>query len=143
MQIYELGYLILPSIAESELSSVVEKLKAVVSKAGGVEVDGEAPFKHPLAYAMSKTVGASRYVVNDAYIGWLKFELDPAQALEVKMGVEKVSEILRALLVKTPRETHFTFAKAKALIAEKANREAAEAATLAEATEPELEPVVE
>ena len=145
MQVYELGFLILPSIAEGELVSVVGKIKAVVEKAGGVEVAGEAPFKYPLSYTMSKTVGASRYVVNDAYIGWIKFELEPSQALEVKLGVEKISEILRSLLIKAPRETTFTFEKAKALLAEKANKEALEAAALEESVavaEVEVEPVV-
>lgn len=120
MQIYELGYLVLPSIPEDGLSSVVEKVKAIIAKAGGKEIDGEEPFKYELSYAMSKTIGASKYVVNDAYIGWTKFELEPAQALPVKSEVEKIDEVLRLLLIKTPRETSFTFAKAKALIAEKA-----------------------
>lgn len=120
MQIYELGYLILPSVAEGELPSVAHKINEVIAKAGGKEIDGETPFKYELAYTMSKTIGASRYVVNDAYIGWTKFELEPSEALAVKMGVEKIDEVLRSLLIKVPRETSFTFAKAKALIAEKA-----------------------
>lgn len=126
MQIYELGYLILPSIAEGELPAVVDKIKDSVIKAGGKEIDGEAPFKYNLAYTMSKTVGASRYVVKDAYIGWTKFELDPEQVSEVKDGVEKTEEILRFLLIKTPRETTFTFAKAKAALAEKEREDNAE-----------------
>lgn len=125
MEIYELGYLILPSVPEGQLSDVVGKLKAVVAKAGGKELDGEDPFKYPLAYTMSKTIGASRYVVKDAYIGWFKFELEPSATLEVKEGVAKIDEVLRSLIVKAPRESSFSFAKAKALLAEK-EREAQE-----------------
>jgi ribosomal protein S6 len=118
MQFYEIGYLILPSIPEDGLSAVVDKIKAVVAKSGGKELEGEAPFKQDLAYTMSKTVGASRYVVSDAYLGWFKFELDPASALEVKTAVEKLDEVLRALMIKVPKETTFTFAKARELLAE-------------------------
>jgi len=119
MQIYELGYLILPSIAEDATPQVVEKMNAVISKAGGKALDSETPFKYDLAYTMTKTIGASRYVVSDAYIGWLKFELEPGEVEAVKDELENMDELLRLILVKAPRETTFTFAKAKALLAEK------------------------
>lgn len=119
MQTYEIGYLVLPSIPETELSGVIDAVKGAVEKAGGIYLEGEAPFKYDLAYKMTKTVGASRYVVSDAYMGWLKFELEPAKALEVKVALEKINELLRFLLIKVPKETSFTFAKAQAAIAEK------------------------
>ena len=120
MQVYELGYLILPSVAEDQLPSVVNSIKEIIAKGEGKVFDGEDPFKYDLSYTMSKTVGSRRYVVSDAYIGWLKFEAEPEAAALVKAGVEKMEEILRFLLIKAPRESAFTFEKAKALIAEKA-----------------------
>lgn len=111
--VYELGYLVLPSIAEDNLSSVVASIKSIISKAGGVEIAGEDPFMQELAYTMNKTVGASRYVVNEAYIGWIKFDATPDAVLSIKTEVEAMGEILRALLVKAPRETTFTFAEAR------------------------------
>jgi ribosomal protein S6 len=117
--VYELGYLVLPSIPEDNLSGVVGNLKAAISKHGGEVFDGEDPFKQDLAYTMSKVVGASRYVVSDAYIGWLKFDLEPSKALVVKAEVEKQNEILRFLLIRAPRETSFTFAQALAKLEEK------------------------
>ena len=124
MQIYELGYLILPSISEGQFDDVVAKLKTLVAQTGGQVIDSEDPFKHPLAYTMSKTIGASGYLVKEAYIGWMKFELEPSQAPNLKVAVDKLDEVLRSLLIKAPRETTFTFAKAKALLAEKARLEA-------------------
>lgn len=113
--VYELGFLILPSIPEDKLSNVTDVIRKIISKEGGVELDGEAPFKETLAYSMSKTVGAGRYVVSDAYLGWIKFEVNKAKISIIKAEVEKIDEILRFLLIKTPRETTFTFAKAKAV----------------------------
>lgn len=112
MQIYELGYLVLPSVAEEGLLGVVNSLKGIIAKEGGQELDGESPIKQELAYTMSKTVGASRYVVNDAYLGWLKFEVEADKIEGIKSRVEKMDEILRLLLIKAPRETGFTFAEA-------------------------------
>lgn len=144
LAVYEIGYLVLPSIPEADLDGVVSAIRKIISKEGGAEIDAEAPFKHPLAYPMTKTLGASRYVVNDAYIGWIKFEVEPANVLAVKAGVEKLDEVLRFLLVKVPRETTFTFAKAKALAAEKERkaREAEEARDRGEESKP-AEPGVE
>jgi ribosomal protein S6 len=126
--VYEAGFLILPSIPEDRLSSVVESMKKIITSIGGVEIDGEEPFKYPLAYTMSKTIGASRYVVSEAYLGWIKFELEPEKIATVKDGLEKMEEILRLLIVKAPRKTEFTFAKARAEqeTMEQAEREAKE-----------------
>jgi ribosomal protein S6 len=137
--VYELGYLVLPSIAEDSLGNVVESLRSIIAKSGCTEIAGEAPIKQDLAYTMSKTVGASHYVVNDAYLGWIKFECEPGAVLKVKSAVEKIDEILRFLLVKAPRETTFTFAEARRAQEEKNNPvEEKEGAPVAEA-----EPVVE
>ena len=122
-QVYELGYLVLPSVTEDKLPSVVEKLQKAIKAAKGEELDSEPPEEIDLAYTMTKTVGASRYVVNDAYIGWIKFEGEPATAPTVKGAVDGMEEILRYLLIKAPRKTSFTFAKARALLAEKAPKE--------------------
>ncbi|PIP55609.1 MAG: hypothetical protein COX06_02345 [Candidatus Zambryskibacteria bacterium CG22_combo_CG10-13_8_21_14_all_42_17] len=117
--VYEIGYLILPSISEDKISDVVDAIRKVIAKEGGTEIDAEAPFKENLAYTMSKTIGASRYVLSDAYLGWIKFEVDKAKVVAIKAGVEKITEVLRFLLVKTQRETTFTFAQARAVLKEK------------------------
>lgn len=117
--VYELCFLILPSIPEDNLSLVTAAIRGVVSKEGGMEIDAEESFKYPLAYEMSKTVGSSRYVVSEAYIGWIKFELEPSKIVAVKDGVDKINEVLRFLLTKAPRTTTFTFAKARARVLER------------------------
>lgn len=118
LEVYEIGYLVLPSIPEDKLSDVTAALREVITKEGGVEIDAEEPFKENLAYPMSKTIGASHYVLTDAYLGWIKFEVDRAKIADLKAGIEKIEEVLRFLLVKAPRKTTFTFAKARASVEE-------------------------
>jgi ribosomal protein S6 len=143
LQTYEIGYLVLPSIPEEGLKAVSEKLTAAIEKAGGKEIDGEAPIMTDLAYAMDKTVGASKYVANEAYIGWTKFEISPSMALGLKSAVESIDELLRFLLIKVPRETSFTFAKAQAMIEEKEAKAFEEAKAGEEAPRATSEAVVE
>ncbi len=116
--VYELGYLILPSIPEESLPEVVTRLKNVFIKADGTEIASEDPFKLDLAYSMSKAVGSRKYVVQDAYLGWMKFELEPEVIIAVNDEVKKVEEVLRFLLIKAPRETTFTFEAARKAIEE-------------------------
>ena len=132
--IYELGYLILPSLAEDNLSDVVNAIKGIIKKTGGEEFASEDPLKIDLAYTMSKTIGARKYVVDDAYIGWVKFECEPNCIPEIQDAVQKLDEVLRFLLIKTTRETHFTFADAIKREEER-ERALAEAAKAAEAPE--------
>lgn len=141
-EIYELGYLILSSIAEEDLPKTVSKLKDIVKKAGGEEFAGEDPMKIDLAYEMSKVVSSRKYIVKDAYLGWFKFEIDPASIEAIDKEVKKMDEVLRSLIIKAPRETTFTFADAKRKEAERvAELEAAEAALENSSSEPSKEGV--
>jgi ribosomal protein S6 len=139
MQVYELGYLVLSSIAEEAVGDVVAKIKALIAEAGGTELASESPEKIDLAYTMTKIVGASRYVVSDAYIGWVKFEAEPAGIPALNEKISNMDEVVRCLLIKAPRETDFTFAKAREALLEK---EALAAEAKAEALAPK-EAVVE
>lgn len=124
LTVYEIGYLVLPSIAEDKVAEVTEAIKAAVAKEGGNVFAGEEAEMMDLAYTMTKTIGASRYVVNEAYVGWLKFEAEPSRVLKIKALVERMDEVLRFLLIKAPKETTFTFALARKKLAEKESEEA-------------------
>jgi len=123
LSVYEICYLILPSIPEDKVSLVTDSIRKVITKEGDTEIDSEAPFKQSLAYSMSKTIGASRYVLDDAYIGWVKFEVDKSKAQAIRADIEKIDEVLRFLMVKVPRETTVTFARARALVEDKIEKE--------------------
>ncbi len=127
ISVYEICFLILPSIPEDKISDVVSLIRKTLSKEGGKEIDGEEPYKHPLAYEMSKTIGSSRYVVKEAYIGWIKFEAEASQVVSIKGEIDKINEVLRYILVKAPRQTTFTFAKARARALEREREKEREA----------------
>jgi ribosomal protein S6 len=116
--VYEIGYLVLPSIPEDSLDPLASTINKSFEKLGGERLDGEAPFMIDLAYEMSKTVGARKYVVREAYLGWVKFELEADKIEEVKKEIEAMPEILRILVIKAPRETTFTFEAARQALRE-------------------------
>jgi len=136
--VYEIGYLVLPSVPEENLPQVVSNLVSIIEKAGGKPLDGEDPALEQLAYSMSKTVGARKYIVDEAYVGWMKFEARPDTLETVRADVDKAEEILRYLLIKAPRETTFTFAKARAEREAKENPVVAEEEPIVEAVPTEV-----
>ena len=79
-QVYELGYLLLPTILEENVSAAFGNLKELTTSLAGVPVSEEMPKMIQLAYPMSKVVANTRHRFTAAYFGWLKFT----------MGVDKV-----------------------------------------------------
>ncbi len=136
--VYEIGYLVLPSIPEDSLDAVASKITNVFAGAGGIRIDGEAPFMQDLAYEISKQVGARKYVVHEAYFGWVKFELEAEKIEAVKAEIEKMEEILRFLLIKAPRETTFTFAAARQALADAEAAKSAPVEVVPEVPAPEV-----
>ncbi len=113
IEVYEIGYSILTSVPEDKVGEVVSKIKKAITDNEGTTLDGEDPYLERLAYSMSKTIGARKYVADEAYIGWFKFESAPEKTPTIKEALDKIDEVLRFLLIKAPRETTFTFETAR------------------------------
>lgn len=109
LEIYEVGYSILTSVSEEKLGNVVAKIQKAITDEGGELLDSEPPFQQELAYSISKTIGARKYVADEAYIGWMKFVSTPEKTPIIKSALDKIDELLRFLLIKTTRETIFTY----------------------------------
>lgn len=103
-RIYEVGYLLLPSIPEEQLEVKVSEIKETISNLGGQFISEEDPSLRPLAYEMVKLVGTRNERYKTAYFGWVKFELEAAQAIALKTALDANASILRYLTIKTVRE---------------------------------------
>ena len=102
--VYELGYHILPTVAEEALAGEVDALKTLLVQADGVFIAEEAPKRINLAYKMEKGERGKNTYFDSAYFGWMKFELLPEKTLELKDALENRPNMLRFLLIKTVRE---------------------------------------
>lgn len=104
MTVYEVSYLLLPSIASEQAPSKAEGLKDMLVSAGGEIISLEAPILIDLAYPMTKVVQTVRHKVNSGYFGWIKFEIEKEGIEAVKKALDNKEEILRYIIVKTVRE---------------------------------------
>lgn len=103
-RVYELGYLLVPTVLQEDVPVIHGNLKELVSSLGGVAIADEMPKMIPLAYTMLKVVSNVRNKFNAAYFGWTKFTMDSDKVLELKKKLDLDSNVIRFLILKTVKE---------------------------------------
>ena len=103
-KVYELGYLLVPTIDETELPVIYGNLKDLVISLGGDVVTDEMPKTIGLAYSMQKVIANVRNKFNTAYFGWIKFTMAGDKVLELKKRLDLDPNFIRFLILKTVKE---------------------------------------
>lgn len=104
LQIYEIGYHILPTVGEDELPKEVSKIQNLVSSKGGTVIAEEFPELRALAYEIAKRVETKYNRYMKAYFGWLKFEISKDKVAEIEQALKDNASVLRYIVIKTVRE---------------------------------------
>lgn len=104
-QVYEIGYLMVPSIAEENLGAEVTAFKDILTEHGAVFISDEYPKMIELAYEMARSIANKKQKFSYGYFGWVKFEITPEQALVIKEVLDKKETLIRYLFIKTVRES--------------------------------------
>ena len=110
-RIYEVSFLIAPSLPEEKVLETVAQIKDIFEKNGGAVVSDEFPKMRPLAYTVEKKFGGRIYKYDTAYFGSIKFESEATVLPLLKEFLEKSETIVRFLLVKTVRENTMASSK--------------------------------
>ena len=119
LSVYEIGYLIIPSVPEEKVPSETETITKIITSTGAKMVADEAPHRTKLAYEMrKKNVSGSYEKYNEAYFGWIKFEVGSDIIETIKKAVEIHPTVLRMLLTTTVRENTYLGKRAPAIAAE-------------------------
>lgn len=106
--VYEIGYLIAASVPEENVPAEAEALKKVITDAGSSIIAEEMPHRERLAYTMrTKTVSGAYDKHDEAWFGWVKFEVGSDKIEALKKAVESRPSVLRMLLITTVRENTY------------------------------------
>lgn len=103
-RVYELGYLLVPTLPEADTSVAFGNLKELVLLLGGITSSDEMPKMLTLAYPMVKVMANLRHKFKTAYFGWIKFTMDSNKILELKKHLDLDSNFIRFLILKTVKE---------------------------------------
>ncbi|MFA6536686.1 MAG: 30S ribosomal protein S6 [Candidatus Paceibacterota bacterium] len=103
-QIYEVGFLLIPTIDEADLGKEFTTIKDVLEKQGVTFISEEMPKLRVLAYQMRKKINAVYQKYNNAYFGWIKFEGGAETQENLKKALDSNLKVLRYIIVSTVRE---------------------------------------
>lgn len=103
-RVYEVGFLVLPTVAEENVPAEVVFIKDVLARGNATMISEEFPRLRPLAYTIRRQTGGKYEKYQSAYFGWIKFEGSPAIAADLKRLLDASTSILRYLIIKTVRE---------------------------------------
>jgi small subunit ribosomal protein S6 len=109
---YELAFHILPTVAEGEVQSVFDSIKALITKDGGTITDEEAPERFELAYEIVKSQEGKNRKFRTAYFGWIRFTAEATTAAPLLEEMDTHASVLRHILIKlskTEAENPFRF----------------------------------
>ena len=103
-RVYEVGYLLVPTLSSEAMPGVYSSLKDLVVSLGGEIISDDMPKMMTLAYSMLKVFQNVRSKYDSAYFGWVKFEMSPDKVLELKKKLDLDPNFIRFLILKTVKE---------------------------------------
>lgn len=127
IKVYEIGYHLIPTIAEEKVGGEVETIKSLISKSKGEFISDEFPKLRPLAYMMPTQVSGVRHKFTEAYFGWIKFQIESDKLADIKKALDGNEKILRYLLITTIRENTYLGQKAIPQVKEETSEEVTKA----------------
>ena len=104
LTIYEIGFHVVPTVAENELGARVTAIRDIIEDNEGKIIADEYPKHLELAYPMVKVAANKRAIYPSAHFGWVKFEAPASSAKAIEAGLKADDFILRFIFIKTVRE---------------------------------------
>lgn len=102
LPVYEVGFHVVPTVAEADVAAVVDKIRKAL---GNAEIIAEGfPARMQLAYTIERSTQGKRDKYNESYFGWIKFAAPREEAVELAGVLRGTPEVLRQLIIETLRE---------------------------------------
>jgi len=102
--VYEVGFHVVPTVAETEVGGVVDKVRAALTKGNAEIIKEEFPVKKTLAYVVERSTTGKREKYAESYFGFIKFAMDKDAIGEFTATLRATNEVLRFLIINTVRE---------------------------------------
>jgi len=113
-KVYEIGYLLVPSIPAEKVGEQASAFYSILEKNSAVILADESPSLISLAYEMDKsTGGGSHQRFDEGYFGWVKFSCSPSVVEEIRKAIDQNPNILRTLAISTVSEKTYLGKRAK------------------------------
>lgn len=114
MNMYEVGYLVMPIVAEETAREEHAAIRAGLEKLGAIISEEDVPRMRPLAYSIPRRISDKKFNFTDAYFAWIRYEVSPALAASVKEMLDRRENLLRHLTISLDKKGLIAAAEAKA-----------------------------
>lgn len=101
--IYEVGFHLVPTIAEDGVGAAVEKIRKIIGDDAEFISEGY-PSKMNLAYVIERAAQGKREKYGEAWFGWIKFAQTRAKVPAIEAALNASRDVLRSLIIETVRE---------------------------------------
>lgn len=102
--IYEVGYLIIPTVGEDALAPEVSKIKETLAEVDSKVISDEYPALINLQYEMVKRIDTKNVRFEQGYFGWVKFETEAENVEKIKKQLDLNKVLLRYMIISTVKE---------------------------------------
>jgi ribosomal protein S6 len=102
--VYEIGFLLVPTIAEETVPAEFQDIKSMLEKHGGAFISEDFPKIRQLAYQMTTSTESKKSKFDQGYFGWVKFEAPADNIVKIKAELDHNPHVIRSLLISTVRE---------------------------------------
>lgn len=101
--IYEVGFHLVPTIAEDGVGAAVEKIRKSIGDDAEF-ISEDYPTKTALAYVVERAAQGRREKYSEAWFGWIKFAQSAEKLPAIEAALTASTDVLRFLIIKTVRE---------------------------------------
>jgi ribosomal protein S6 len=101
--IYEVGFHLVPTIAEDGVGAAVENVRKLIGDDAEFISEGY-PQKVALAYQVERATQGKREKYTEAWFGWIKFATVRSRIPALEAALNDSREVLRSLIIETVRE---------------------------------------
>lgn len=101
--IYEVGFHLVPTIAEDGVGAAVESVRRLIGDDAEFISEGY-PQKVALAYQVERATQGKREKYTEAWFGWIKFATTRDKIPQLEAALNASREVLRSLIIETVRE---------------------------------------
>lgn len=143
LRVYEVGYLLLPSIPEEHILKNTEAIRKMIADVSGNVISQGDPQLRNLSYEMARSVGSKNQTFKSAYFGWIKFEAPAESIPTLHENLRSTENILRFLLIKTVRENTFMGLSKISAEEKDLSDETSEDVSVAESSQEEIDKSIE
>jgi len=102
--VYEIGFLLVPTIAEETVPAEFQDIKSMLERHGSAFISEDFPKIRQLAYQMTTSTESKKTKFDQGYFGWVKFEAPSENILKIKTELDHNPHVIRSLLISTVRE---------------------------------------